>query len=256
MLLSYLKNLKSKLLTHSSYLHSLKKYSPEEEFVIRKIIDIFEIYPKNFINYIIATSPNNSDSYKKCYERLEFLGDSIIQIITTEFIFSKYPNKNEGELSELRAKIVSRENLNKIAICCGILNLLQGITKNNMSPNIMGNTLEAITGAIYLDYNFNITKKIIIEKIFNKYLNTDELDNKIINFKSKLIEYCQKEKININFNLINQHIEKNNHIYDVEVSLNDNLFSYASANTIKKAEQLASQQMLSKLNIINDLHTE
>ena len=128
-------------------------------------------------------------------ERMEFLGDAIISSVVAEYLFKKYPYKGEGFLTEMRSKMVNRQQLNHIAIQMGLkkmtrFNKLDGGLK---SSQIFGNTLEALVGAIYLDKQYNFTKKWIIEKMIQPYLFMDELEQIDINIKNKIINNNNKE---------------------------------------------------------------
>lgn len=134
-------------------------------------------------------------------ERLEFLGDSVIDTVVANYLFVKYPDEKEGFLTKLRSKIVSRSSLNSISLSLGIDGLLKTNnvkgTPNHM--NIYGNALEALIGAIYLDKGFNFTKNLIENNILKKHINLEDLQNQDVDSKSKFIEYCQKHKTVIEF---------------------------------------------------------
>lgn len=144
-------------------------------------------------------------------ERLEFLGDAVLDAIVADVVFKKFTNKDEGFLTNTRSKIVQRGSLNKIAVELGLDKMIISAAKSNVYKNhIYGNALEALIGAIYLDKGFCVAKSFIEQKIIDNYLNIEKLARKEVNFKSKLIEWSQKYKIDLTFELIESFTDGNN----------------------------------------------
>lgn len=136
-------------------------------------------------------------------ERLEFLGDGILDAAVADIVYKRYPNKREGFLTNTRSKIVQRETMNKVAVQLGLDQMVVYSTKINSHNNHMyGNALEALIGAIYLDQGYDVCYKFIRDVMIEKYIDVDTLVRKEINFKSNLIEWSQKNKISISFDLI------------------------------------------------------
>lgn len=136
-------------------------------------------------------------------ERLEFLGDGILDAAVADIVYKRYPNKREGFLTNTRSKIVQRETMNKVAVQLGLDQMVVYSTKINSHNNHMyGNALEALIGAIYLDQGYDVCYKFIRDVMIEKYIDVDMLVRKEINFKSNLIEWSQKNKISISFDLI------------------------------------------------------
>ena len=182
-------------------------------------------------------------------ERLEYLGDAVLSAIVADFLYKKYPNQGEGYLTEMRSKIVSRANLNKLAQKIGLSQLEQ---YNRMSQGIFksidGDTFEALIGAIYLEKGYKFTRHIVIDKIINLHLDVDTMAHTDWNFKSKIIDWGQKNHKKISFEVervFYQGKESRRH-YDVRVKVDDTPAEHAIEYSIKAAEQLAAEKTYKK----------
>lgn len=130
------------------------------------------------------------------YERLEFVGDAMLSSVIAAYLFEQVPHGDEGYLTKMRSKVVSREHLNELGKDLGLIDLVKSrIPKSNFGDNIHGNLFEALVGAIYLDKGYNACEKFIYKRIINPYVDIETLEGKVISYKSLLIEWCQKEKI-------------------------------------------------------------
>ncbi len=176
-------------------------------------------------------------------ERLEFLGDSILNSVVAELLFNKYPYKHEGFLTEMRSKIVSRESLNDLAMKIG-LNHIVKYDKRAIGPHnkntIFGNALEAFIGAIFLDAGFHTAKKFIRGRLLN-HLDIDKLEVTETNFKGKLIEWAQKHNKDIDFES-SEEMNGKQKIYKTRVIIDQVVMGSAEHISKKKAEQMASQK--------------
>jgi ribonuclease-3 len=134
-------------------------------------------------------------------ERLEYLGDSVLSTVISDFLYKAYPSKDEGFLTRTRAKLVSRAELNKLGNELGLLNLLSAeISKGkNQARYLSGNALEALIGALYLDRGYAVTRSWIIEKLYAHLLNLDELEQMVLSYRSQLMEWCQKNHFSMQF---------------------------------------------------------
>jgi ribonuclease-3 len=142
-------------------------------------------------------------------ERLEFLGDAILDAVIGDIVYSRFPGKKEGFLTNTRSKFVQRETLNKLAVDIGLDKLIKYSMRSSSHNNYMcGNAFEALIGAIYLDQGYNRCKFFLEKRIIGKYVDLDKLSQKEVNFKSKLIEWSQKNKIGISFELVEQFLDK------------------------------------------------
>ncbi|MBE0646768.1 MAG: ribonuclease III [Bacteroidales bacterium] len=175
-------------------------------------------------------------------ERLEFLGDAILDAITADFLFKIFPTQDEGFLTEMRSKIVSRVQLNKLAKKLGLENLIQLDGSNGVYRSYRGDAFEALIGAIYLDKGYLFTRKILVERIIKHYFDLNELVNQELNFKSKIIEWAQKEKRHLLFTVVNEIGTGYKKQYVVEVVVDGAPIARSQHYSIKGAEQLASEK--------------
>lgn len=152
-------------------------------------------------------------------ERLEFLGDAILDAVVADIVYKRFEGKREGFLTNTRSKIVQRETLNNIAIKIGLDKLIKYSSKQSSHNSYMsGNAFEALIGAIYLDRGYRACKKFMEERIIGEYINLDKISRKEVNFKSKLIEWSQKNKFEIEFRLIGQSLdESQNPVFETQI---------------------------------------
>jgi len=184
-------------------------------------------------------------------ERMEFLGDAIISSVVAEYLFKKYPYKGEGFLTEMRSKMVNRQQLNHIAIQMGLkkmtrFNKLDGGLK---SSQIFGNTLEALVGAIYLDKQYDFTKKWIVEKMIQPYLFMDELEQIDINIKNKIIGWALKQGKQIDFVLAEEQLEGRRRLFTINIVIDGEVITSQKGFTKKDASQIAAQKAIEILQI-------
>ena len=185
-------------------------------------------------------------------ERLEFLGDAILDAVTADYLFKTFPTKDEGFLTEMRSKIVSRVMLNKLAQKMGIDQLIQLDGSSTVAfRSFRGDAFEALMGAIYLDKGYDFTRKVILERIIKHYFNIDELVNQEVNFKSRIIEFAQREKKQIQFIVREEVGTGYKKQYIVELTLDGESIALGQDYSIKGAEQNASEKSLQKINSEN-----
>lgn len=240
-------------------LPNLRPQTAEQRLLAKKIKAITGFLPKRINAYeqalrhhsVSKTIHSNSGS-KDSNERLEFLGDAMLNAIVAEYLFKKYPFKDEGFLTQLRSKIVSRESLNSLAIKLNLNQIvvydkkaLQNITLRN---SIFGNALEAFIGAIFLDAGFEKCKKFIIDNLLRFHIDVDKLETTETNFKGRLFEYCQKNNIVIEFDA-KDYPDGKNKIYRVTVLMNGEEKGQAEHISKKKAEQIAAQRTFEALGL-------
>jgi ribonuclease-3 len=209
----------------------------------------FNLKPRN-INFYEQALTHKSYSTDKSKgiihnERLEFLGDAIISSVVAEILYLKYPKKTEGQLTQMRARIVSRENLNTIGDKLGLEPLIQYQKTKNKFNSLLGNTFESLIGAMVLDFGYKKTAISLKKHIFNESLNFDEKALQNIDYKSQLIIQCQKEKKEISFQLIDEVNEEHGKIvFTMAVNIDGEEKARASSSTKRKAEQKAAKQLL------------
>jgi len=175
-------------------------------------------------------------------ERLEFLGDAILDAITADYLFKTYPTQDEGFLTEMRSKIVSRTQLNKLSHKLGLDQLIRLDGSNGVYRSYMGDAFEALIGAIYLDKGYMFTRKILLERIIKHYFDLDELVNQELNFKSKIIEWAQKAKKDVQYTVVNEVGAGYKKQYVVEILVDGSPMAQSQHYSIKGAEQLASEK--------------
>lgn len=182
-------------------------------------------------------------------ERLEFLGDSVLNAIVAEYLFKKYPNKDEGFLTKMRSKIVKRNTLNDIADNMGLDMILSEYSIGKMSSSMMGNALEALVGAIYIEFGYDKTSEYVIKKILMNYLDIHMLELKDDNFKSILLEWCQKNNKEVNFKVINKSKFDKRDYFNVGVFINGEEIALGEDFSKKSAEQKAANFALQFLKV-------
>ena len=184
-------------------------------------------------------------------ERLEFLGDAILDSITAEYLFLKFPENDEGSLTKLKSKIVNRKNLSKLGEDMGIRDVL--LYNQGRSINIStleGNAFEAIIGAIYLDGGYEKTKRILKDNVFRKYLDFNQLLEEEIDFKSKLYIWCQRKKLQLQFKMISEEHTEGHWQYTILAQINNQDYGQGKGTSKKIAEQNASKETFELLGEI------
>lgn len=233
----------------------LKSKSAADTKLIAAIRNIAGFTPSNLELYKLATLHSsigkaNSSGLKDSNERLEYLGDAILGAAVADYLFKKFPYKDEGFLTEIRSRIVNREALNLLARKIGIGTIVQFDSKNaHLQQVILGNTLEAIVGAVYLDKGYLRCKKFVIDKLIAPYYDLEEVVNSNSNYKSKLIEWSQREGKNVRFEIVEVKKAKNRKEFTAQVMLDNEAKGMGYGNNKKKAEQDAAFKTLEMLQI-------
>lgn len=229
-------------------------YLSPDKILARKLQRILGFIPRRLNLFKLAfyhKSMKNSTEIIEHYnnERLEYLGDSVLSTIVAEYLFKKYPNQDEGFLTKMRSKIVKRKSLNALAEKMGLDLVLTTYSQGKLSKAMMGNAFEALIGAIYLESGYKYTKKYVINKILRQYIDIHELETLDDNFKSMLLEYCQKHGHNIDFRLINKYKHEKRDRFKVAIVLNGDEVAYGDDFNKKSAEQAASRMALTDLKV-------
>ena len=181
-------------------------------------------------------------------ERLEYLGDAILDAIAADYLFKTFPVKDEGFLTEMRSKLVSRSQLNRLSGKLGLDTLINlDTTGSNRYKSFKGDALEAFIGALYLDLGYEFTRKIIVNRIIRQFFNMDELVSQEMNFKSRLIEWAQKERKQLSFIVVDEVGTGYRKQYVVEVLIDSVGIASGLDYSIKGAEQLASEKTWTKM---------
>jgi ribonuclease III len=234
-------------------LRPVRYYFSSDKKLYHSIENIFGYCPENIFLYRLAFMHKSAGQdtvrgVKINNERLEFLGDAILDAVTAEYLFKKFPLKEEGFLTEMRSKIVSRAQLNRIAQKMGLTNLIQlDVVSSNQYRSFQGDALEALIGAMYIDKGFNFTRRILLDRVINHYLDIDDLVNLEVNFKSKMIEWSQRVKRQITFSVVEEIGTGYAKQYVVDVLVDGVAMARSQDYSIKGAEQLASEKAWAKL---------
>lgn len=187
----------------------------------------------------------NTLGIKDSYERLEYLGDAILGMIVAEYLFVQYPLEEEGFLTEMRAKIVNREALNKLAHRIGLEGLVQFNQSTKAHRSVYGDCMEALIGAVYLDHGFQPCRNFVIRKLIKPHYDIDNLISTITNFKSRLLEWSQKENKVLRFEIISEEDRR----FTAQVFIDDEPMSKGFGFSKKKAEQDAARKTFEQLNL-------
>lgn len=231
-----------------------KTSQKENQKLVTAIRTIAGFTPSNIELYKLATLHSSRakevDGFKESNERLEYLGDAILGAAVADYLFKKYPYKDEGFLTEIRSRIVNRESLNNLARKVGIHDIVQSDKKNNqLQQVILGNTLEAIVGAVYLDKGYLRCKKFVIDKLIQPYFDLQTVVSSNTNFKSKVIEWSQRNNTRIKFEVTAAKKGKTGKEFVAQLFLNEQPYGQGFGYTKKKAEQDAAEKTCQMLNL-------
>ena len=228
-----------------------KKQDSHEKEISRFLRNVVGIRPGNLEIYLTAlthrsASNNVMDGHALNNERLEYLGDAVLDAIMAEFLFKKYPLKYEGELTEMRSKLVSRERLGQLSRKMH-LNELITINPHAHAKSAGGDAFEALVGALFLDKGYEKTKQIVLKKIFESNYNLDEVVMEDVNFKSKIINWAQHQHKKVVFEHEVVEHRRDSRLYRVKLSIDGEVYADGLEYTIKKAEQIAAQRACEKI---------
>ncbi len=238
------------------FLESFRAYFSSDKELSLAIKNIFGFRPGNIFLYQLAfrhksVANNTINGFKMSNERLEYLGDAVLSAVVADYLFKKFPYKNEGFLTEMRSKIVSRASLNKLSQKMGLDKLVNlGGDGRSVFKSANGDAFEALIGAIYLDKGFVFTRNIIIKRIIHWHIDVEALQNSDFNFKSKLLEWGQKEKQSVEFVVAGESGEGFKRQYLIQIKVNGEVLSEATDYSIKGAEQLAAEKSWNALHEI------
>ncbi len=237
----------------------LESHTKKEKAYINFIKGLTGYKPINLSLYQLSVthtsvSEVNDIGIKESNERLEFLGDSVLDLIVADSLFRSYPYEAEGFLTEIRSRIVNREQLNYLAHETGLVDFVNipSSDGHNHSKNsyIYGNAMEAFIGALYLDMGFDKTQKIVLKLIYH-FLNIPKIITHPYNFKSILLEWGQKENKSIAFNTLESNNSYSPHRFQTTIKLNGIIVGNGADRSKKKSEQNASERACKHLNLID-----
>tara|TARA_R110001592_G_scaffold53059_3_gene162804 strand:+ start:5231 stop:5968 length:738 start_codon:yes stop_codon:yes gene_type:complete len=239
------------------WLTQFKSLSKEDKKLIASIKTIVGSKPFNLKPYKIATQHTSvaksvQEGVKESNERLEYLGDAVLGLVVANYIFKKYPYKDEGFLTEIRSRIVSRDSLNLLARKIGVDHIVQFDSRRktpNSHKSIYGNTLEALIGAVYIDQGFKRSQKFIINKLLIPHFDIEEIISTTKNYKSKLIEWAQKNGKTTSFDLLETKEKTHFKEFVIQVLIDDEPIAKGHGLSKKKAEQDAAREACISLEI-------
>lgn len=227
-----------------------------DKYYYRAMNKVFGLYPNNIELYKLALIHKSASIVLDSgisinNERLEYLGDAIIEAVVSDMLYVEYPYENEGFLTQLRSKIVSRRTLNSLSEDIGLSEYV--VAQNNATTtrkHLYGDAFEAMMGAIYLDKGYDYVNRLLINDILHNYLNVEEMNETEVDYKSRLIEWCQKNKKA--FTILSKHSEEFTHndpqfIAVANISGKD--YGYGIGSSKKEAEQRAAQNTIRELDI-------
>ncbi len=238
----------------------LKLYTSPHKKDLKALRNILGFIPGNYTLYRLALRHKSmaNDIHKKgvknSNERLEFLGDAILGSVVAEVLFKKFPYKDEGFLTEMRSKMVNRSHLNQLSKKLGIGDMIDYDAKlnnqGNKNSSLFGDAFEAIIGAIYLDKGYEFTRHFIINRILIPHVDIDHLEQTESNFKSRLLEWAQREGKEISFEVVDEKNHGQSRLFTVRVMISGEEMGVGQDFSKKNAEKNAAEKACLNLNIL------
>lgn len=229
------------------------KADAQEKELIRSLHSLLGFYPGNLSLYKLAFSHRSlaletAGGTRLSNERLEYLGDAVLGAVVADLLFKRYPLKDEGFLTEMRSRIVSRENLKQLAVKIGIDEMLQKDTGPGSYRSMYGDAFEAFIGAIYLDKGYTITQRYILNRIVRPHVDLTEIESTEKNFKSVILNWGQKEKHSVVFDTISE--DAKTRLITIRLVIDGQERAVTTDYVKKKAEQIAAEKVCRELGLI------
>jgi len=218
----------------------------------KQVENVLGIKPGNVSLYTTALSHRSiKEGADENNERLEYLGDAVLSTIVADYLFKKYPYKGEGFLTEMRSKMVNRQQLNDLAIKIGLkkITLYNKYDGSLKSSQIFGNTLEALVGAVYLDKGYRKTQRWVQKHMIIPHLYVDDLENIDINLKNKLIGWASKNGKVLSFDTLEENLENSRRIFTIAAVLDGEQLAQGKGFNKKDASQIAAQLAVERLGL-------
>lgn len=230
-----------------SFRNIFSSVSDRDEEFYKSLKKILGFKPKDLTIYERAfthrSTNEKTNGIPQNYERLEFLGDAMLGAVIAAYLFKKVPEGDEGYLTKMRSKVVSREHLNELGRDLNLIKFLKtGTSVQHFGGNIYGNIFEALVGAIYLDRGIRYCEKFIHKRVIKPYVDIKKLEGKVISYKSLFIEWCQKNKKNFQFQTYEDEGKDSLKHFAVRLLLEDETIAKARATSKKKAEERAAKR--------------
>ncbi|HCN82896.1 MAG TPA: ribonuclease III [Sphingobacteriaceae bacterium] len=232
-------------------------FSPQRNYV-KSLKNLLGFVPGNIALYRMAfrhrsIAVANKNGAKNSNERLEFLGDAVLGSVVAEVLFKLYPYREEGFLTEMRSKIVNRANLNQLSKKLGLDELIEFdnrlLTYPAKQGSLLGDAFEALIGAIYVDKGYNFTRDFLINHIIKPHVDIHTLELTETNFKSKLIEWCQRHGKDVTFELVPNEEGESTKLFTIKISIDGEHFGLGRDYNKKNAEKLAAEKACETLSI-------
>lgn len=248
MLVLYLKNIQTKrymLFSNLKHYYSLPKQRREFFLSLKQLLGFapkdISIYEKAFLHRSLNLKDKNGNPIN--YERLEFLGDAILGVIISKHLFDEVPHGDEGYLTKMRSKVVSRNHLNELGKELGLIHFLKSkIPNRNFGENVHGNIFEALVGAVYLDRGYNYCYSFLNKRLIQPYIDIDQLEGKVVSYKSLMIEWCQKKKYPFNFEVYEDTGNQKTKHFSVKLHIDNKVVAKGRETSKKRAEEKAAKR--------------
>ena len=233
----------------------LRSYFSKDKKFISSLRNLLGFTPHNLSVYHLAfrhrsAASEHPSGIKLSNERLEYLGDAILGAVVAELLFKKFPYKEEGFLTEMRSRIVNREHLNRLAMKLGINHFMtNSIDPGAKNRSAYGDAFEALIGAVYIDQGYEITRRLILNRFVKHHIDLDEVEQLDVNFKSKLINYAQRERKAVVFELLEEIDNGGKRLLRVRVMLDETEMGRGEDFSKKRAEQIAAEKACNALGL-------
>jgi ribonuclease III len=218
----------------------------------RQLQNVLGLKPGNIFLYTTALSHRSvKEGADENNERLEYLGDAVLSTIVADYLFKKYPYKGEGFLTEMRSKMVNRQQLNDIAVKMGLkkITLYNKFDGSLKGSQIFGNTLEALVGAVYLDKGYRKTQKWVLKQMILQHMDVDDLETIDINLKNKLIGWASKNGKVLEFETLEERLENSRRVFTIAAVLDGEQLALGKGYNKKDASQIAAQLAIERLGL-------
>jgi len=220
--------------------------------MILNLKNILGFYPRNISVYKLAFShrsapPSSINGLQLSNERLEFLGDAVLGAIVADMLFRRFPFRDEGFLTEMRSRIVSREHLKNLALKIGVDQFIKTNSGPGMYRSMYGDAFEALIGAIFLDKGYKVTEKFVVNRIFSLHIDLNEIEKSDSNFKSRIINWAQRERKNLIFETVEENTATR--LITVRLMIDGEEIATGIDYVKKKAEQIAARIACEKLDL-------
>jgi len=230
------------------------RYWSQDRSFAYHISDVIGFMPAEINLYKHAffhrSSQNGKDGYSYNNERLEYLGDALLSSIVAEYLYCKYPKGDEGFLTKMRSRLVKRKTLNDIAEKMELDVLLGEYNKTHISKSMLGNALEALVGAVYLEKGYDGAKYFVVHRLLHQYVDMKRMEQTDDNDKSTLLEYCQKVGKEVQFRTVSKYKQQKRDKFKMAVVIDGREIATADAFNKKSAEQRASRIALKSMDIL------